>query len=248
MRCAVSQLAAVIVAAAVSQLHAGEARAREATAGSETILLFSGLDVWRHGAFSYAGVAWSPKGNDQEGFVLKLSSGAGSYRYHSDDLAIDVKGRILSFSLLPGWRFQHDHLSITAFAGIDYQRHDLTPVDVTSKLLGPYTGIRGALEIWYEPDDTMMVAGDLSATSIGPSYSGRAAVGWRMFDRFYFGPEVAAFAFDGNYRQYRVGAHVTALKIGAIEWSASAGWSRDTDNRDGFYGRLNLLKRSGLPW
>jgi hypothetical protein len=104
------------------------------------------------------------------------------------------------------------------------------------------------MELWYEPTPLTMMAADVSATSIGPSYSARGAFGWRVFDRFYFGPEMTGFAFDDNYRQFRIGAHLTALKTGAFEWSAGAGWSRDSDDREGIYGRLGLLMRGNLFW
>ena len=88
-----------------------------------------------------------------------------------------------------------------------------------------------------------MVAADASVSSIGPSYSGRAAFGWKVLDRFYVGPEVQGFAVDGNYRQFRAGVHVTALRLGWSEWFASAGWATDSDSRDSLYGRLGLIVR-----
>jgi hypothetical protein len=88
----------------------------------------------------------------------------------------------------------------------------------------------------------------MSATSIGPSYSARGALGWRLFERFYIGPEITGFSFDNSYRQLRIGAHITALTLGVFEWSAALGWSRDSDDREGIYGRLGLLMRSNLFW
>jgi hypothetical protein len=225
----------------------GAARAADLNFGAGKFLFFSGLDLWRHGAFSHGGALWSAQGPDREGFVAKLAAGAGSYRYRSDRLRTDISGRVLSLSLLPGWRFKRGGFTLTGFAGFEWQRHSLAPDDPGSALRGSYAGIRGTAEIWYEPTATTMVAADISATSIGPSYSARGAFGWRMLDRFYLGPEIAAFAFDNNYRQWRIGAHVTALKAGAVEWSAAIGWSSDSDDRDGIYGRLGMLVR-GWPY
>ena len=40
-----------------------------------------------------------------------------------------------------------------------------------------------------------------------------------------------------------VGAHITALRFVALEWSAGGGWSMDTDRRTGPYLRLGLSAR-----
>jgi hypothetical protein len=34
-----------------------------------SVLLFSGTDLWRYGAFLYGGVLWAPGGLDNNGFV-----------------------------------------------------------------------------------------------------------------------------------------------------------------------------------
>ena len=71
----------------------------------------------------------------------------------------------------------------------------------------------------------------------------RIAAGWKVFDRYYIGPEVQGFAAGDNYRQLRAGLHVTGLRTAQLEWSGGLGWARDSDNRDGLYGRVGLLMR-----
>ena len=96
-------------------------------------------------------------------------------------------------------------------------------------------------ELWYEPTPNTMLVADASVSTIGASYNARAALGWRVFERYYLGPEVQGFAAGDNYRQVRAGVHVTGFKTKAIEWSAGLGWANDSDDRDGLYGRLALL-------
>ena len=75
-----------------------------------------------------------------------------------------------------------------------------------SRRLAALTGsVRAAVELWYQPNPDVMLAADASVTTVGPSYSARGAIGWRVFDLFYLGPEAAAFVHDGNYRQARAG-------------------------------------------
>jgi hypothetical protein len=87
-----------------------------------------------------------------------------------------------------------------------------------------------------------MIAGDASVSTIGKSYSARAALGWRVPGKFYLGPETALFGSD-DYRQYRVGLHATGFKTGDFEWSAALGWASDSDKRTGAYGRLGVLTK-----
>jgi hypothetical protein len=66
-------------------------------------------------------------------------------------------------------------------------------------------GVRFAAELWAEPTRTTLAAADASLSSIGTNYSARAAFGWKLFDRFYAGPETQVYGGDG-YKQTRFGA------------------------------------------
>jgi hypothetical protein len=87
-----------------------------------------------------------------------------------------------------------------------------------------------------------MVAADASLSSIINGYSARAAVGWRLHDWFYLGPEAQTFACIG-FTQTRFGLHLTGLKTQQLEWSAVAGWARDSDRRSSPYLRIGVLMR-----
>ena len=191
------------------------------------LLLFSSTDLWRNGGFAHSGLVWAPSGLDRDGPVLKLIFGGGIYRYTSGALGnAEVVGTQLVGGILPGWRFVRDNLTVTAFVGLDVQRHKLTPDDPSAGLRGTYVGARTGFELWYQPTAATMVAADASVSSIGVSYNARLAAGLRVLDSFYLGPEVQAFAADGNYRQFRAGMHLTGLRFGEFEWSAGAGWAR----------------------
>jgi opacity protein-like surface antigen len=207
-------------------------------------LLFSSTDVWRQGGFTHGGIVWAPSGPDRDGPVLKLMFGGGVYRYVSGSLGnIDVQGRELSAEILPGGRFVLGKLMVSAFLGADFQRHRLLPDDPSAGLRGGYAGARAGFELWYEPTAATMLAADASGSTIGPSYSARLAAGWRILDRFYFGPEVSGFSADGNYRQFRAGLHITGLRIKSFEWSMGLGWATDSDHHDGAYGKLGVFTR-----
>lgn len=218
------------------------ARAGEFARDDDTLLFFTGADLWRQGSFSFAGGVWSPAGLDRDGFTFKLLLGAGSYQYHSDALG-EVTGRQATGFAMAGYRFVRGKLFVSVFAGLDVQHHYFTPYDSGNDLAGTHAGIRGNVELWYEPNANTMFAADASVSSIGPSYSGRIAFGWRIAESFYLGPEALVFANGDDYRQFRTGLHLTGLRTGTLEWSFAAGWMRDSSDREGFYGRVGLLTR-----
>lgn len=205
-------------------------------------LLFSGGDLWGHGSFLHGGALWSPGGLDREGFTLKALISGGTYNYLSGALDTKIDGREFVAQVLPGWRFKSGATEIKLFAGLDVQDHHLSPDDPDSKLRGGDAGLRAAFEFWTEPSPATMIEADGSASTVADSYAVHAAVGWRVADRFYLGPEVQAFASDG-YTQYRVGAHITALKLGDAEWSAATGYATDDDDRSSAYARFGVSRR-----
>jgi Cellulose biosynthesis protein BcsS len=198
----------------------GPARAGEA--GTQ-FLLFSGADLWRDGRFVHGGLLWSPDLLDRRGFTLNAMVSGGLYRYQSGALGNAwVTGTEEEAQMLPGWRFKYDRLEVKVFAGLDVKNDVTSPDDPSNRLHGTSAGIRGAVDVWFEPALSTMVAADASLSSIATSYSVRAAVGWRVEDWFYLGPEAQSFACVG-YSQLRLGVHLTGLKTNDSEWSAAAG-------------------------
>jgi hypothetical protein len=244
MRCVVGCVAALVCAAGVGHGSENENTAAKPDAeASPRVMYFSGIDVWRHGAFAHGGLLWSPDGLFREGFTLKVLGATGTYRYMSGGLGdVEVTGQHLLGAFMPGWRFKWDKLELTLFAGLDLQNHRLLPDDPFGRLRGTYAGLRAGADLWYEPLSAMMLAANASVSSIGPNYWTRAATGWRVLDKFWLGPEALALG-DLTYQQYRLGAHVTGFKTKRFEWSAGAGWVTDTDRRRGFYGRVGVLMR-----
>ena len=208
-----------------------------------TWLFFTGTDIWRSGGFIHGGLLWSPDRLDREGFTLKAMVSGGTYRYLSGALGgAEVIGREVTAQLMPGWRFKGAHTEFKVFAGLDAQDHRLSPDDPSSGLRGQDLGLRAGFDFWAEPFVNAMLATDGMVSTVARSYSFRIAAGWRIGGFAYIGPEAQAFASDG-YSQRRIGLHITALKTGDFEWSAAAGWARDSDERSSLYLRLGVLTR-----
>lgn len=147
----------------------------------------------------------------------------GRYTYTSGDLKSDTR----------------DGLTVSVFADPVVQDYRLTPYDPGSRLRGFYAGGQFATEIWYQPTASTMAAINGSIASIGPTGSVRAALGWRLFDAMFVGPESAAL-WCGDFQQLEFGAHITGFRFNALEWSAGGGWAMDSDKRSGPYLRLGV--------
>ena len=212
------------------------------------VLLFSGRDLWRNGAFLYGGVVMAPGGFERDGFLLKLIYSVGLYRYNASNLGgEEVTGGETVGAFMPGWRIKRGNLEMKFFAGPDFEYHPLWPDDPANRLRGHAIGLRMAAEFWYEPTPSTMIAGDASISSIVGDTTARLAYGWRVFDDlldagFYVGPEVQYFSSYG-YRHLRLGVHVTGLKTENHEWSAGLGWAQDSVGRASPYLRLGFLTR-----
>jgi len=187
----------------------------------------------------FGGTLWSAAGLDTDGFTLKLLLNGGGYSYRSGDLQTDVSGTMFSAAATPGWRFSRDNLTVTVFAGPLVQDYRLRPDDPGSRLRGFYVGAQFATEVWYQPTANTMAAVNGSIASIGPTGSLRGAFGVRLFDALFVGPEAQAH-WCANFQQLEFGAHVTAFRFYALEWSAGGGWAIDSERRSGPYLRVGV--------
>jgi hypothetical protein len=221
--------------------------AAAAQAGSDgpnnpSFLLFAGTDLWRDGAFVDGGLLWPPAGLNTGGLTFKILLNGGLYTYPSGGLHTDIEGTLVSAAALPGWRTTRDGFTVDLYAGPVVQDYRLTPYDPGSRLRGFYGGAQVAGDVWYQPSPATMIALDASIASIELIGSARAAIGWKVFEPFFIGPETQAF-WCTDYRELRLGAHVTGYRIDALEWSAAGGWAADSFGRGGLYLRLGLNAR-----
>lgn len=207
---------------------------------AETVMLFAGFDIWRNGLSGHAGLLWAPQTLTRDGFLIKLLSAGGAYRYRSG--GVNVIGVHALDSIMAGYRLERNGFELRMFVGPDFQYHRLSTFDFNNKLQGMLYGVRVNAEAWWQPVPDVMVAASASGSTIGNTFGARAAFGWRFMDHFFAGPEIETFT-DFHYRQYRVGAHVTAFRTGDFEWSLGGGYAIDNNSRSGAYGRFGVLTR-----
>lgn len=214
-----------------------------------TVLMFSGRDAWRNGVFAYSGFLYAPGGFERDGFMLKVLTNGGVYRYWPGSMpGQEVRGAEWQTQVLTGFRIKRGPAEMKFFFGPEWQEHWLWPDDPGNKLRGRSFGLRFAAELWSEPTADTLIAGDASLGTIATSQSARLALGWKISgellneDFFYVGPEVQYFHSDG-YRHVRVGLHLTSMRTGDVEWSATIGYARDSDGYASPYVRLGLAQK-----
>jgi hypothetical protein len=242
--CAAIAIAVAFLVVAVC-LPGGQSRADDDD--EPRVLLFSGRDIWRNGAFAHGGLLYAPGGFEQDGFMLKLLMGGGVYRYYAGSLGDNVIGEQWMAQVLPGFRIKRGEAEFKVFFGPEWQRHKLWPDDPGNSLRGLNFGVRMSTELWYEPTRDTLIVGDASISSFANSHSARIAYGWRvgeelLVDGVYVGPELQFFGSEG-YRQRRIGLHITSMKTEATEWSAGVGFASDSDARSSVYVRLGLSQK-----
>lgn len=238
-------LLGAVMPAAADPIAAGPVSAEMLGAlEAEQMMMFGGTDLWRAGGFLHGGFAWAPDGLAQDGLVLKVLAGAGTYQYRTG--ATQVYAAHMLGAVTPGWIVRHDRFIAVAYAGPDIQYHWTLPADPGNALRGTHAGVRLGIETWWEPLPDTMVKAAGSWSTVGGSYALQAACGWRAFETVfggvYVGPELQAFG-DDTYRQLRAGVHFTAWRLGPYEWSAGLGWVTDSDDRAGAYVRLGMLTK-----
>jgi hypothetical protein len=206
----------------------------------ERVLLYAGFDIWRAGRGGYGGFYWAPDGLNNDGFIARLFVSDGVERF--DTGAKRFNTTIVRAAPLAGRRFKQGDFEIKFFAGPELENRILTPDIPTASFRGTKLGARVAAESWWEPMPELMLASAFSASTNAASHSARAAAGWRMFDRFWAGPEISG-SRDAFSTQLRIGAHLTGLRTADLEWSAAAGYVTDSFHRSGIYGRIGVLTR-----
>ena len=99
------------------------------------VMLFSGRDLWRNGAFANAGFVFAPGGLEQDGLLLKVLLSGGLYRYRAENLGGEhVIGVESLTDVLPGWRIKRGDAEFKLFMGPEFQKHLLSPDDVANQI------------------------------------------------------------------------------------------------------------------
>lgn len=190
-------------------------------------------------AFASTSGTFAVDGNlAQSGARVRVEGLGGRYEYKLSSNRVTVVGEQAEGSVLAGYEWIEANRAVSAYLGVSARDNSISVPDPTNAIVGTKVGVKVAVSGYAEPTRDTMVFGYASYSSAYNAFYGRAKFGYDIGGRVFVGPEVAALG-DDAYRQWRAGLHVTGLKAGVFQLSASGGYLRDERQGSGAYVTLD---------
>jgi hypothetical protein len=235
--------ALVISATAGTASAADQAIIRKAAAAPEATEygnLYYGFDWTSHRSMvGYIGVLYAPYGMDKSGLRVSAFGLGGDYRYHGDPTET-FKGRFVSADVLVGWSHVFNNGAFTLQVGANYQNHRIRPTDPNNSVVGSETGFKVQGDLWVNPTQRTLVYALASYSTAFNTYYSVGRLGYDFLGNgVFFGPEVGGLGNDRT-DQFRVGAHLTNIKLGPAKVTLTGGWMRERDEGTGWYATGNI--------
>jgi Cellulose biosynthesis protein BcsS len=235
-------LSALVLVASAGVAAAADMPLKAPSAESEKIEygnLYFGVDWTSHRSLvGYMGVLYAPNGMEQSGLRLSAFGLTGQYRYQGD--TGEFRGKFVSTDALLGWSNVFDDGALTLAVGVNYQDHSVTPFDPSNSVQGAKTGFKVQGDLWVNPTPKTLVFVLGSYSTAFDTYYAIGRLGYDVAGSgAFFGPEVGG---QGNDRtdQFRLGAHVSSIALGAAKLGISSGWMRERGEGAGWYATGNI--------
>jgi Cellulose biosynthesis protein BcsS len=176
---------------------------------------------------------------EESGLRLRAGASLGGFTYtQSVPVQRDVEGQQTSGNILGGYEYVGRNVKIAGFGGVEVRNTELKPDDLTNESRGMRVGIRAALDFYMQPTDYSMLSANFVYSTINGSYYGRIKGGIAIAQGLYVGPEYLMIG-DQTSSQWRVGAHVTGLTLGTMQFGLSGGLVAQRDRAHGMYAILD---------
>lgn len=175
---------------------------------------------------------------DQSGFRVRAEGIGGRYQYFSTDVNQTIHGTQVVGSALVGYQWVSPNLSFMAYLGGDARENHLSTYDPANPVNGMSFGAKTVLELYATPTPRTMVGATASYATNETAYFARLRAGYLIGPGLYIGPEALALG-DAFFNQERIGAHLTGLQAGPIQFAFAAGYLYDRVRGSGGYGTLD---------
>lgn len=174
----------------------------------------------------------------QDGMRVKVEALAGQYDYKA------TSGRTITASKtqltgLVGYEWTWNNARVGLFAGPTLGNTSLSPGDPARRDTGVDVGAKFVAQAWWQPTAKTMASAYASYSTLQDSYYLHAKAGYAVFRDIYAGPEVALLG-DDTSSQWRLGAHLTGLKLGAVQMSVAGGYLKDQNGKAGTYATVDM--------
>lgn len=208
-------------------------------------VLFGSLDAGRSG-FVTLGVKQTLSGPlDRSGFVSLATVGYGGTPAKTavETASGSVVRPTTQTSAMIGYQWALDRVFLAGFVGPEVDAQQPVTLGDIPRASHPRLGVRFQGELWAHPTESTLLVGTVVAGSARGSLWTRTALGYRLWDNVFVGPE-ASLSITDSYREWRLGGHVTGLQLGRVSVGLSAGWRRDQDaGHEGAYVNLSAYVR-----
>jgi hypothetical protein len=173
--------------------------------------------------------------------VLLRVEGTGSeYRYTNNDPApAHVNGRSIDASALAGLQAVYENFTAAIFLGGNSQSNRNAIDDPENPTWETKTGLKGVVEVGFNPTERTSVQGSASMSRANRSYRVDLKSGYEVLPNLYVGPQ-AIFQGDAYYQQWKVGAFIATLSVGGVGLGVGAGLLHDVKQGNGAYLQVSM--------
>jgi hypothetical protein len=233
-------LAAALWLASPAPLHARADEARREPERELNTVLFGSLDVGRTG-YGNVGFKRTLQGPlDASGAAALVIVGYGGSPERTDP-ASDHTGfrHKAGASALLGYQWLGPSVALAGFIGpeIDYERDP----DIGGKRAWRRAGLRGHAELWAHPTASTLVTATFIAGSARGHVWSRISAGYAVWGKIFVGPEISHYRTN-DYREWRVGAHLTGVTLGRFTLRFSGGLASFDERTGGYVGLTGYIR------
>jgi Cellulose biosynthesis protein BcsS len=200
----------------------------------------SGTATSNHTDFAYGAATFALGSTlQQSGLRLRLEGLGGTYGFEQAPSNVTTTGKQYEGGALVGYQQVWNFGSLGAYIGANVRENTVPSTDATNSSLGTRVGFKAAVDAYLLPAPATMMSVYGSYSTAYDAYYARFRAGYSFFGFGYLGPELAVLG-DDYYNQTRVGAHYSAMQLGALQVGVSGGYVWQRDLKDGYYGSLEL--------
>ena len=229
-------------AAAVPVAYPGIYKAAPQSHVSSQAIGFVGADASKFSYSGFGGTIIAPLGNLDSSGLRVFMLGEGGWSKYPGESGF-VNDTMTGGDLLVGYGFEGDNYSIGIYAGGNAINHTLSAVDTENPVQGTEFGGKARVDLTINPTPATLVYSEGEYSTAFRTYYANAKLGYEIVKGtgIFFGPEAGALG-DARSDQWRVGGHLTQIKIGNVEIGVSCGYAHDSSVGPSAYGHLEMSR------
>lgn len=207
---------------------------------TNSTVVFWGGNIKERAFYGYAGTVHAFNGDlSQDGLLLRGVIGYGAYEYDTGSVVGgEVDGEVTQFDATIGYQVFRGASRLSGYVGINYQDHDLSPIDLTNSTRGDEIGFLVQGEIETIASHSFYASMIANYSTANDTFWARARVG-KNVGHITIGPE-ATLMGNKEYDGRRIGAFIGGLDLGSVNASISGGYA-DVDGTQGDSGAYGAI-------